>query len=75
MTGGMVAETPATAVLQKLQQAVPMTPDQYQEMRTQKEMWERNKPLTDEQLDAMLPGEADGYKVGGGAACICMTRA
>jgi hypothetical protein len=42
-----------------------MTPEQYQEMRTQREMFERNKPLTDEELDALLPGEKEGYKVGG----------
>ena len=33
-------------------------------MRLQKEMWERNRPLTDEELDAMLPSEKEGYKVG-----------
>ena len=27
-------------------------------------MFERNKPLTDEELDSMLPGEKEGYKVG-----------
>eukprot|EP00198_Chlamydomonas_reinhardtii_P011225 XP_001700562.1 nuclear pre-mRNA splicing factor, component of splicing factor 3b [Chlamydomonas reinhardtii] len=39
------------------------TPAQYQEMRLQREMWERNRPLSDEELDAMLPGEKDGYKI------------
>ncbi|KAG2427813.1 hypothetical protein HXX76_012137 [Chlamydomonas incerta] len=42
---------------------VPLTPEQYQEMRLQREMWERNRPLSDEELDAMLPGEKDGYKI------------
>jgi len=42
---------------------VPLTPEQYQDMRLQKEMWERNRPLTDEELDAMLPSEKEGYKV------------
>jgi hypothetical protein len=60
-TAGM--ETPAAAALQRIQQQVPMTPEQYQEMRTQREMYERNKPLTDEELDGMLPGEKEGYKV------------
>jgi len=55
-------ETPATAMARQ-GQAVPMTPEQYQEMRLQKEMWERNRPLSDEELDGMLPGEKDGYKV------------
>ncbi len=45
-----------------------MTPEQYQDLRLQKEMWERNRPLTDEELDAMLPGEKEGYKVRCGAA-------
>lgn len=58
----MGMETPATAALR--QQQVPMTPEQYQEMKQQREMWERNRPLTDEELDAMLPGEKEGYKVG-----------
>lgn len=62
-TAGM--ETPAAAALQRIQSQVPMTPEQYQEMRTQREMFERNKPLTDEELDAILPGEKEGYKVRG----------
>lgn len=44
-------------------QQVPMTPEAYQEMRLQKEMWDRNRPLGDEELDALLPGEQDGYKI------------
>lgn len=27
-----------------------------QEMRQQREIWERNRPMTDEELDAILPG-------------------
>ncbi|KAJ9528357.1 hypothetical protein QJQ45_014336 [Haematococcus lacustris] len=61
--GAMGMETPATAAMHKLAQQIPMTPEQYQEARTQREMFERNKPLTDEELDALLPGEKDGYKV------------
>jgi splicing factor 3B subunit 1 len=57
-------ETPSTAMRDAAQgQQVPMTPEQYQDMRLQKEMWERNRPLTDEELDAMLPSEKEGYKV------------
>jgi len=41
--------------------AAPMTPEQYNTMRWEREVEERNKALTDEELDAMLPGE--GYKV------------
>ena len=59
-------ETPSTAQRVAVQgQQVAMTPEQYQDMRLQKEMWERNRPLTDEELDAMLPTEKEGYKVGG----------
>ncbi len=65
-------ETPATAALQRIQQQVPMTPEQYTEMRNQREMFERNKPLTDEDLDALLPGEKDGYKVRVCIQCGCV---
>lgn len=37
-----------------------MTPEQMQAYTWQKEIDERNRPLTDEELDAMLP---PGYKV------------
>eukprot|EP00898_Chlorokybus_atmophyticus_P003890 jgi/Chlat1/4501/Chrsp29S04438 len=40
---------------------VPMTPEQYNAMRWESEIQERNRPLTDEELDAMFP--AEGYKV------------
>ncbi len=59
-------ETPGTAMRMAAAgggQQVPMTPEAYQEMRQQKEMWDRNRPLTDDELDAMLPTEKDGYKV------------
>lgn len=42
---------------------IAMTPEQYSEMRTAREMNERNRFLTDEELDSMLPGEKEGYKV------------
>ncbi|KAH0892507.1 hypothetical protein HID58_054936 [Brassica napus] len=37
-----------------------MTPDQYNQARWEKEIEERNKPMSDEELDAMFP---KGYKV------------
>jgi len=40
-----------------------MTPDQYQQRKVELEMDERNRYLTDEELDAMLPGPEQGYKV------------
>ncbi|CAI9106349.1 OLC1v1005485C1 [Oldenlandia corymbosa var. corymbosa] len=38
-----------------------MTPEQYNSMRWEREIDERNRPLTDEELDAMFPQE--GYKI------------
>lgn len=32
-------------------------------MRLQKELNERNRPLTDQELDSMLPDEKGGYKI------------
>ena len=40
---------------------VPMTPEQYNAMRWEREVEARNAPLTDEDLDLMLPSE--GYKI------------
>jgi len=40
---------------------VPMTPEQAQSQRWEREIEERNRPLTDEELDTMFPSE--GYKV------------
>eukprot|EP00879_Flechtneria_rotunda_P007341 GHRR01007702.1.p1 GENE.GHRR01007702.1~~GHRR01007702.1.p1 ORF type:complete len:901 (+),score=370.22 GHRR01007702.1:192-2894(+) len=40
-----------------------MTPDQWHADKAAREMYERNKPLSDEELDALLPGPEQGYKV------------
>ena len=40
---------------------VPMTPEQYNAMRWEREVEARNAPLSDEDLDLMLPSE--GYKI------------
>ncbi|KAM7271624.1 hypothetical protein ACFE04_030838 [Oxalis oulophora] len=39
----------------------PVTPDQYNLMRWEKDIEERNRPLTDEELDSIFPSE--GYKI------------
>ena len=39
---------------------IPMTPEQIQAYRWEKEIDERNKPVTDDELDSMFP---TGYKV------------
>ncbi|KAL4443434.1 hypothetical protein ABPG75_011171 [Micractinium tetrahymenae] len=64
--GGLGMETPTPGMLAAQQAAmagVPMTPEAYQQMKIDREMDERNRPLTDEELDAMLPGPNEGYKV------------
>ena len=40
---------------------VPMTPEQWQAAKWQADVDRRNRPMTDEELDALLP--VDGYKV------------
>jgi splicing factor 3B subunit 1 len=40
---------------------IPMTPDQYHDVKMERELWLRNKPLTDDELDSMLPKE--GYLI------------
>jgi len=44
-----------------MQTPVPMTPETLHAMRIEKDLDERNRPLTDEELDQMLPSE--GYKI------------
>ncbi|KAM3271499.1 hypothetical protein ACQJBY_041975 [Aegilops geniculata] len=41
--------------------AVPMTPEYYHLLRMERDIEERNRPLTDEELDAMFP--LQGYKI------------
>ena len=58
--------TPAGALAMHLQTPSPgqlgsMTPEQMQAWRWERELDERNRPLTDEELDALFPQE--GYKV------------
>lgn len=40
--------------------AIPMTPEQMQAFRYEREIDERNRPLADEELDALIPS---GYKI------------
>ena len=40
------------------------TPEMYHAARAERELWERNKPLSDEELDALLPG-TDQVRGGG----------
>ena len=40
-----------------------MTPDQLQALRAEAEIAARNQPMSDEELDALLPGEKDGFQI------------
>ena len=51
----MYLQTPSAASL------IPQTPEQLQAQRWEREIDERNRPITDEELDALLPPQ--GYKV------------
>ena len=42
---------------------VPMTPEQYNQLRHSREMEQRNRPLTDEELDKLLPGDKEGFAI------------
>ncbi|GMH34521.1 LOW QUALITY PROTEIN: hypothetical protein BSKO_02355 [Bryopsis sp. KO-2023] len=52
-------ETPTPRALPK----VLLTPEQYQQMRWDREIEERDRPLADDEVDSMLPGEKEGYKI------------
>lgn len=40
-----------------------MTPEQFQAYKADREMMQRNRYLSDEELEGMLPGESEGYKI------------
>ena len=61
LAGMMTPDVHSLAAAQAAAQGAPMTPEQYNALRWEREVEERNRPLTDEDLDAMLPSE--GYKV------------
>lgn len=56
--GGLDLATPTPG---QIALRAPMTPEQYNMMRWEKDIEERNRPLSDEELDSMFPQE--GYKV------------
>ncbi len=61
--GGMGMETPAPPGMGGPGGAGAMTPDQWHADKAAREMHERNRPLSDEELDALLPGAEQGYKL------------
>lgn len=40
-----------------------MTAEDFQKMRIERDIDYRNRPLSDEELDSMLPGTSDGYEI------------
>ena len=40
-----------------------MTPEQFKDYKASREMYARNRFLSDAELDSIIPGEAEGYKV------------
>lgn len=60
--GGFGLETPVYGTAAGGQQ-VPMTPETYQAFKLERELELRNRPLSDEELDAMLPGPQEGYQI------------
>ena len=68
-TPNFAANTPAGAMAMNMMTPRPggagaagaMTPEQMQAWRWEKELDERNRPLSDEELDTIFPQE--GYKV------------
>lgn len=52
---GMVTPSPSLAQAGLGGPGEPMTPELAQQMRWERELDERNRPLTDEELDAMFP--------------------
>ena len=62
--GGFGLETPAYgAAGGGAAGPVEMTPEMYQALRVERDIQMRNRPLSDADLDAMLPGPDDGYIV------------
>ncbi|CAD8187639.1 unnamed protein product [Paramecium pentaurelia] len=63
--GGMTPHTPGTVMRTPMTpgQLGNMTPDRVYQFRLEKEMEERNKYMTDEELNSILPGPKDGYEI------------
>lgn len=55
--------TPSMALPTPLTDPTQFTPEEYQQKKWEMELDQRNRPLADEELDAMLPGLSEGYKV------------
>ena len=61
--GAFAMETPMYGAGVAPGAAVQMTPELYQAYKVDRDIAERNKAFTDEDLDALLPGPNEGFKV------------
>lgn len=59
-SGATPIGTPAMGLKTPAPHMIPMTPEQMQIYKWEKEIDDRNRPLTDEELDALIP---PGYKI------------
>lgn len=51
------------SIMQTPSSLMNLTPERIQMLRVEKEIDERNRPFADEELDQLLPGQAEGYEV------------
>jgi splicing factor 3B subunit 1 len=61
-TPGYAGATPTPNNL-KTPDILNMPGSKLQQLRWEKELEERNRPYTDEELDMLLPGNDDGYEI------------
>ena len=61
-TPGYAGATPTPNAL-KTPDILNLTSNKLAQLRWEKELEERNRPFTDEELDGLLPGNEDGYEI------------
>lgn len=59
---GYIGMTPTPSQL-KTPDLLSINPSKLQQLRLEKELEERNRPYTDEELDKLLPGLEDGFEI------------
>lgn len=59
---GYIGMTPTPSQL-KTPDLMSINPSKLQQLRLEKELEERNRPYTDEELDMLLPGAEDGFEI------------
>ena len=61
-TPGYAGSTPTPNAL-KTPELLSLPPEKLKQLRWEKQLEERNRPYTDEELDMLLPGQDDGYEI------------